>query len=410
MENQNFSNGSAKKNEKETQNNEVSLGADSVSKKELGKKEKITLEINGQTIEAVKYYFEYPEKIQKESGILGYERTKISIDEKLISDEMEHYEQSKIITDLLVTLSDGEYPETCVTHKFGAYGSHEGFKKGFAEDKFFVQKIYDLDRIEKLKDEMDPNYIFNNNGAKLDIFNKKDNSPYSENTYGKIPEHQVYHEGVLFYETTPIAKIPKKILSNESEFYIKKDFYLEPGNFWHGVGIKDIGFGFSVLNDPFFLKYIEESILLDPEPLFKSEDSTTKDIFCIYLINEYHRLGYSFISNSSDDKTIDEIKRKFILKIDEIAKEFLKNKILSNGDLYNSEISMGKYATEKFLGRSGAFKGNYFVGNEIKIPIFMNHDNIPQLSWGHAKYAHYFNDKGLNFFKFKHADYLPKKE
>ncbi len=42
--------------------------------------------------------------------------------------------------------------------------------------------------------------------------------------------------------------------------------------------------------------------------------------------------------------------------------------------------------------------------------IFINNDKIPQLSWGHAKYAHYFNDKGFNFFKFKHTDKLPVKE
>jgi hypothetical protein len=39
-----------------------------------------------------------------------------------------------------------------------------------------------------------------------------------------------------------------------------------------------------------------------------------------------------------------------------------------------------------------------------------DHHEIPQLSWGHAKYAHYFNDKSFNFFKFKHADHLPVKE
>lgn len=44
------------------------------------KKEKFFLEINGQKIEGEKYYFEYPKHVQEETGILGYERVKISIE------------------------------------------------------------------------------------------------------------------------------------------------------------------------------------------------------------------------------------------------------------------------------------------------------------------------------------------
>ena len=373
-----------------------------------GKKERFVVQVEGQSIEGEKYYFEYPKHVQEETGILGYERVKIS-DEKLINiKEMTRLAQSDIINDLLVKLSGGEYPETCVTHTLGAYGASEKYRKVFAEDRFFIQKIYDLGLVEKLKDEMDPNHILNNNGAELEILNKKDNSPYSENIYGEIQTSKSYHEGVLHSETTPIAKIPKEILNNETEFYIKKDFYLEPGNFWTSIiGVDDIGFGFSVLDDSFFKKYIEECILVDHNALLESGNSSTKDIFCIYLINEYHRLGHSFSVSSSDDKVVEEMKRDFILKINEIASDFLKNKIPLSSSSSGSEINMGQYAKQRFFGRSGAFGGNYFIGHEIKMPIFINHDKIPQLSWGHAKYAHYFNDKSFNFFKFKHADHLP---
>lgn len=53
---------------------------------------------------------------------------------------------------------------------------------------------------------------------------------------------------------------------------------------------------------------------------------------------------------------------------------------------------------------------NYIEGSyiETEIPILINNDELPQISWGHAKYAHYFNEKGFNFFKFKHADHLPR--
>jgi hypothetical protein len=397
MENLDFSNRS--KTEKISQKNEEFLDN---QKKESDKRENITIEIDGQKIEAVKYYFEYPEQIQKETGILGYERTKIPINKELINKEMPYWEQDEIINNLLITLSGGEYPETCVTHKFGGFGNYDEYKKGFIDDHFFVQKIYDLNRIEKLKDKIDSNYIFNNNGANLDIFNKKTNSPYN----GKIQIHRTYSEAGNT-ETTPIATVPKEILNTNSGFYIKKDFYLEPGNFWHGGGIENIGFGFSVLDDSFFLEYIEKCILDNPKSLF---NSSNKDIFCIYLINKYNQLGYSFYRSLNDTKTTDEIKRNFISKINEIAKNFLKKNISLFGDSYNSDINIGRYAAIHFFGRGGAFEGKYFVGSEIKIPIFINHDYLPQLSWGHAKYAHYFNDKCFNFFKFKHLDHLPTKE
>ena len=53
-----------------------------------------------------------------------------------------------------------------------------------------------------------------------------------------------------------------------------------------------------------------------------------------------------------------------------------------------------------------------YVPQEVLIPILINHSEIPQLSWGHAKYAHFVNQKGFNFIEFKHAEHLPvsKKE
>lgn len=42
------------------------------------------------------------------------------------------------------------------------------------------------------------------------------------------------------------------------------------------------------------------------------------------------------------------------------------------------------------------------------MPIFIGHDTMPQISWGHAKYAHLLDEKNLNFLTFDHEDYLSR--
>lgn len=158
--------------------------------------QKSLLNINGIQIECRKQYFEYPESIQKETGILGYNRTIIDnsnltdfikkdylsryginveefgftgvesmvefnkkvenlakINSVVVNEALQELDQD-ILKEMLYSLSSGEYPNKCFTHEMGADYSDSSKKKKefheeFVKNKFFLQKIYDLDYIKK---------------------------------------------------------------------------------------------------------------------------------------------------------------------------------------------------------------------------------------------------------------------
>jgi hypothetical protein len=368
--------------------------------KEAATREKITIEVEGQSIEGEKYYFDYPEYIQKETGILGYERIKI-IDEKFTNlKELGWEKVSEIIENTLLKLSNGEYPNKCVTHIIGADADQDSRKKYleyFRDDKFFLQKIYDLERIKKeIESSADPKWVFNHGGGALKVFDKKTDQEVS---FSHVEIGQITSGELL-----------------EKDSYVVKPFNLAPGRFWDYLEGNDLAIGFSVFDDLFFKKYLESSvsILLQHrlETLNNLDNDDIKDMFCIYLVNEYNRLGFSFGDPSNDEGANENLKADFIFEINKIAKDFLKEKKLLSDQNLDIDVKMGEYTIRRLFGRSYSFKMNRFhnVSSKIDVSILINHDEIPQLSWGHAKYAHYFNDKSFNFFKFKHADHLPSKE
>ena len=130
METLKFNNQPKAEVEKTPQENEGLLNE---QEQESGKRENIVLEIDGQKIEAVKYYFEYPERIQKETGILGYERVKIT-------KEIMPAQEDSIIS-LLLIMSDGEYPRYSFNHKIGGFATIEQIDKynNFFKDNKFQQ-------------------------------------------------------------------------------------------------------------------------------------------------------------------------------------------------------------------------------------------------------------------------------
>ena len=74
-----------------------------------GKKTISSIEVDGIKLETEKYYFEYPKRIQQETGILGYERTIIS-EENLKGLAKKHIEKSKdIIADVISKLNPKKY-------------------------------------------------------------------------------------------------------------------------------------------------------------------------------------------------------------------------------------------------------------------------------------------------------------
>ncbi|MDQ5961688.1 MAG: hypothetical protein QG669_80, partial [Patescibacteria group bacterium] len=208
-----------------------------------------------------------------------------------------------------------------------------------------------------------------------------------------------------------IGEVSKELLQEKKTFLIKA-FNVAPSDFWQNdISSEDIGFGFSISNDPLFKEYLKLSsinlLCLDPEK------KLAKDTFALYLVSLYKSLEYKSGDAVNNKDTTYMARSEFVSKIDKITKKFIED---NNIDLKeNTDLDMQKYTIHRLLDGLGL---DFFIEtgmmnssvSETDIPIYINHDKIPQLSWGHAKYAHYFNDKSFNFFKFKHADHLPVKE
>lgn len=198
---------------------------------------------------------------------------------------------------------------------------------------------------------------------------------------------------------------------------IGKDIYLvsaqglnvSPGNFFHHwIKPNDIGFGFDPFDDKLMNEYYEKatSALLSLGYKLDSFDSTANSSLAITILNRYKNTSGHFpswvgLKNSGSRGTEDN---NVMEELKSIAEEFKKNNKLQNIPISDKNIMDGMY---NFFEYGSKFERFVNPIDEVFLPIFIGHNEIPQLSWGHAKYAHYFNDKSFNFFKFKHADHLP---
>lgn len=202
------------------------------------------------------------------------------------------------------------------------------------------------------------------------------------------------------------------------------------GDFFFGQDIKALSFGFSIKLDSFQKEYFEKSLdtFLDLQgtlPIIE-EESTPKSIvntIQILLFNKIldEPILLKKIKNAIFDKYRDIIAR-FDHKAELIAflKEEIFGEFLKEYPKVGQILNIDNIAEHLFDGINDSLRavidktisdtaGGTFTDQEVFLPIFIGHNEIPQLSWGHAKYAHYMNEKGFNFFKFKHADHLPKK-
>ncbi|MFZ4500483.1 MAG: hypothetical protein ACOYMZ_03255 [Minisyncoccia bacterium] len=352
--------------EKTPQNNEDSLSA---QEQESGKRENITLEIDGQTIEAVKYYFEYPKRIQRETGILGYERVKILKDSLFF---VENNIPSEKIENILSTLSEGEYPKWTFNHKIGGYANSrqvDKYNAFFKKDKFFLSKIYSLDAFS-VDDLSNPT-----EGRSLKV--QPNFSIFDASTDKKlISQDFIPANNILKYEN---------LLVNGDAYattLYSKGLNCSPGGFFYGADEYTISLGFSY-KDSFLKKYFEE-------------------VFCKWIK----------IDSSSDrlkEVTASLLIIKSFQEKESSQKEYLNGLLKSHGTIENIDelLSGASHLVDWYMQTIGQ---DWHPSVENYLPIFIGHDKIPQLSWGHAKYAHYFNDKSFNFFKFKHADHLPVRE
>lgn len=407
MEKPNFNNQSKAEIEKTPQENEDSLND---QEQESGKRENITLEIDGQKIEAVKYYFEYPERIQKETGILGYERIKIS-DQKLLKQIESALPQNKagIIGDICESLSDGEYPNYTLNHIIGAYttkNEHAEMYEDFKKDKFFIQKIFGLELIERKRNRNNINHreIFNHGPGGPSHYPRVNYSLIKKDSYDIIKNQEF------------IGKIAddKETITSENFFattiHGEAGLNMIPGSWFGSYPGKDqVSFGFATFGTDSFFEEYAEKVFLEFIKIIDSNEGY-----------EHIKNGYTFNTSA------------FLFLVTKYGKEF--GFLKGDNKLYGAVIGRCKLILDKFLEKNninnlpGETKSkilsslvecgyrNFGITEiglsapEVFLPVMFDHHEIPQLSWGHAKYAHYFNDKSFNFFKFKHADHLPVKE
>lgn len=377
---------------------------------EVKGKQKVSIEINGVQIEGEKYYFEYPKNIQEETGILGYERVKIS-DQKILKQIENALPQNKagVIGDICKSLSDGEYPNYTLNHIVGAYttkNEHASMYEDFKKDKFFLQKIYGMELIERKRNRNDINYkhIFNHHSGGASDQPRANYSLIEKDSHTIIKNGEFI--GNIIEDKEQIAS--KKFFA--STIHGEAGLNMIPGS-WFGSypSENEISFGFSTFgSDPFFQEYAEK-IFLEFVKIINSNESweqlksgyTFRTAAFLFLITKY---GKEFGFLKGDEKLYATVINKCQLILDTFL---LKNNINTLPSEIKSEIVAslidGGY-------RNFGITEIGLSAPEVFLPVMFGHDEIPQLSWGHAKYAHYFNDKSFNFFKFKHADHLPVKK
>lgn len=428
MEKINFNKQPKAEIEKTSQENEESLNTE---EQESGKRENITLEIDGQTIEAVKYYFEYPERIQKETGILGYERTIISSEQlnslfeesiKKIKEKNKQSEEiweklgynfalSRTIEDkkLLQLLSDGEYPDYSYNHRYSWYTSSETKTRhmnSFKKD-FFLGKLFDLERTEE--ESKYEKYPFSNSklttedfsdiNQNISIYDLENKSAMKGNDLGKdyisfgrvLGYKNDIKEGQVYASTTSSG-----LLIYAGEFFNRNVNYS-----------KEICFGFPFELDHFMKEYMEECFCI----LKQQMDSRG-----VLVKNSFADVAEFLLMSRSKMKTLPPLEERKKVEnrvpprgITEDEFNYL-NSILEQRGVAKIPDDKADFFGDSIMNITHIVNGYPSVTVERRIPIFIGHPKIPQLSWGHAKYANYMNEKGFNFFKFKHADHLPTKE
>ncbi len=443
------------------------LDNDKKEKKEGKRTKTIEIKVGEQTylLEAESYDFEYPKSTQKETGILGYERTIIDPESlmsvvenqiqqslglslsglgihkytdllsffgkkvesfsqeemsKLMSFNLRENRQSKpptpeenlmdlrteiwskfnrelINKKLLPLLSNDEYPNKSFNHRYGWYGNQETISrhKDYFKQDFFLGKIYDLERIkEERKHRM---YPFSSGELTTG-----DNSSYHANI--SIYDQKKPHERLTTESKLPLGKVldyEGKI--KEGTAYATTTFAglnLVSGGFFGGgtrAGTptfnEEVCFGFSFKLDDFMKEYYEKTFCIYAKQIENSEENIGAliDVALFLLFNKN--------CQNIEPETWENMTEEDVNFLNSILEK-------SNRKLAEKELEQ---INKRYRSVRGLLSNNGFSGYESKLPVFIGHKDIPQLSWGHATYANYMSEKGFNFFKFKHTDNLPEK-
>ena len=372
-----------------------------------GKRTRVTVEINGIPLEAEKYYFEYPKHIQKETGILGYERTIIS-NEQMNKYNLENdYDKTR---SFLMRMSNDQYPKQTMNHTVGSNANKEDrhkYEENLIKDRFFLQEIFDVDLTGKVTLDNRQDCVDRTDPIILDIYNKNTNE---------------------FIEKIKLKSLheKKREIKENSIYLVGNDaFNTSPGHFYFGSDYQFLSFGFSP-KDIFLKEYIQKSykfILENVKKTYKlgPREGIRDNLSAMY---KAYALGNDELINGLGtkrerpeivEKSFQDIYKEICLDLGNVFESSLKTAYEEDGDgPHDPFIFLDSLAGTSWMMLENNVVRKATSGSksedEITIPIFINNDNIPQLSWGHAKYAHFVNQKGFNYIEFKHADHLPVKE
>lgn len=341
-------------------------------------------------LETESYDFEYPNHVQEETGILGYERTIISPENlSSIVDEKDFYQV--VMNKILPDLSNGEYPKRSFNHMYSWYSDSEtqSRHKDYFKQDFFLGEIYDL---EKIKEESkQKQYAFSSANTTTGDFSKNhaNISIYDQKTEKRITSD----------ESIPVSDVLKfedKI--KKGDMYATTTFgglNLSAGDFFNRYAPdfrKEICFGFSFKLDNFMREYFEKTF-----SIYSQQNENNNKIS-----NGFVNAAVFLLVNPMDNNN-----PQITEYVSEMEINYLNSILEKDTDRKLSDEEVSKINSQ-LITRKHVSKIGYGI-LESKLPIFIGHKELPQLSWGHATYANFMSEKGFNFFKFKHADHLPHK-
>lgn len=346
--------------------------------------------------------FEYPEAIQKETGIIGYERTIISKEIlKKIHEDTYRENGKKITEQILNLLSEGEFFHLA-RHEMGGYAGwkeKEVYSQNFSDQKFILQKIFDIVGIENLND-------------------KKDTATFSHGaTDGNQIEFSLFEKNNLKVvkeriSPTQLSEYKEKIDSGEI-FLCTTNGGLSDRNkatlLVMSGGDKDEKFNLSKMPNLFFDKSTDagrEHFGLTNDfpvsPIFAFDPSSSHlhkyflDVFDLYI--SLNKANHTNVVGADSDVLLnlyEKVNYKEILAGN-------KNVSIDTNNIFK-EIDK-EWEQDKEYKEVQKFGTRWESEEEGSIPIIIGHDKIKQLRWGDSKYAVFFTEKGLNFLKIKHTD------
>ncbi len=382
-------------------------------------------------LETKKTTFFYPENIQKETGIVGYERESLNYqnlqelirdtfngengleiengvifdkefvekNKKNITQPKEKIESFSDIKDLLKfsveknniyghsifgviaeklceSFTNNEFPNQTFNHVMGGYEeAGESHKNQFISDRIFLQKVLTPEWMGKMA---------NHEKEKGISFTKRNDFEFFSTETGKTIK-----ELLIPFRNRTVSLDTGQL----SECFTGSDHWKNRAEFIERFGIKSSQFpDIKVEEIQDFLQVFQEFIKENNVTLVNNDGVSVQD-FAFWrgtapMIFENPAFGFS----SSEG-----LFKEYLLKSNELMSSKLENNNYTSSNDYMLEHSSSTAEYRKIRAKE---QENPDVHPSIK--IFINNPDVPELRWGFCKYAVIPTEKGLNFIKMIH--------